>query len=150
MDNKKHVQIYTDGACKKNPGPGGYCAILKYKNNEKIIKGGCELTTNNRMELTAVLKALEILKEPCKVDIYSDSKYFIDSIQKGWATSWKNNNWIKSNNKKALNPDLWDSILKYLEIHETSFHWIKGHSGHPENERCDKIAVAESNKYKNI
>lgn len=144
----KKIQIFTDGACKGNPGPGGWCAILRYNQAEKIISGGESQTTNNRMELSAVLFALKALKEPCQVSLTSDSKYVIDSVSKGWVYSWKNKNWKKSDGKPALNVDLWEQLLPLLKIHKVEFNWIKGHAGHPENEKCDKIAVEESEKFK--
>ena len=146
----KQVEIFTDGACSGNPGPGGWGAILRYKTIEKEISGGENDTTNNRMELTAFIKALELLKEPCIVKAYSDSKYLCDAINKGWAEKWQKNNWIKSNKKAALNTDLWDTLLKLLEIHKVNLIWVKGHAGHPENERCDKLATSEIEKLKNI
>ncbi len=140
--NLKHVDIYTDGACKFNPGPGGYAAILVYEGREKEVSGGEKETTNNRMELTAAIKGLSILKEPCEVTLYSDSKYLIDSIEKKWVYSWKNNGWKKSDKSLALNPDLWEKILTLLDYHKVSFVWVKGHNGHAYNERCDALAVA--------
>ena len=144
----KEVEIFTDGACSGNPGPGGWGAILRYKTKEKEISGGENDTTNNRMELTAFIKALQLLKEPCIVKAYSDSKYLCDAINKGWAEKWQKNNWIKSNKKAALNTDLWDTLLKLLEIHKVNLIWVKGHAGHPENERCDKLATSEIEKLK--
>ncbi len=144
----KKVEIYTDGACSGNPGPGGYGVILKYNENVKELSGGASNTTNNRMEMTAVISALEALKEPCNVDLYSDSKYIIDAITKGWAKKWQANNWIKSDKKKALNSDLWEKLLCLLEKHDVNFIWVKGHAGHPENERCDQLAVEQSQKFK--
>lgn len=144
----KKVEIYTDGACSGNPGPGGYGVILKYNENVKELSGGASNTTNNRMEMTAVITALEALKEPCNVDLYSDSKYIIDAITKGWAKKWQANNWIKSDKKKALNSDLWEKLLCLLEKHDVNFIWVKGHAGHPENERCDQLAVEQSQKFK--
>lgn len=138
----KDVDIYTDGACSGNPGPGGWAAILKYKTHKKEISGFESKTTNNRMELTAVIKALEMLKESCSVSIYSDSKYFCDAILKGWAKKWKENNWKRGKNGPALNCDLWDTLLKLLDNHDVKIYWVKGHAGHPENERCDKLAVS--------
>lgn len=138
----KKVKIYTDGACSGNPGPGGWGAILKYGGKEKELSGGEAQTTNNRMELTAVIKALSALREPCDVELVSDSKYVLDSIEKGWVYSWKRNNWVKSDKKPALNVDLWEQLLPLLETHKVSFKWIKGHAGHAENERCDRLAVA--------
>lgn len=143
----KKVEIYTDGACSGNPGPGGYGVIMKYKGTVKELSGGAADTTNNRMEMTAVITALEALKEPCEVDLYSDSKYIIDAVTKGWAEGWKRNNWIKSDKKPALNSDLWEKLLCLLKKHKVNFIWVKGHAGHPENERCDQLAVAESHKY---
>lgn len=138
---KKRVEIFTDGACSGNPGPGGYGAILKYGEHTKELSGGEEQTTNNRMELTAVITALEALKEPCLVVLTTDSKYVVDGIEKGWAKSWRENGWKKKDKKPALNPDLWGKLLDLLEIHEVNFNWVKGHAGHPENERCDELAV---------
>ena len=144
----KTVMIFTDGACSGNPGPGGWCAILRYNQKEKILSGGEENTTNNRMELSAVLYALSALKESCKVILTSDSKYVIDSITKGWVYSWQKKGWKKSDGKPALNVDLWEPLLEQLKRHEVTFNWIKGHAGHAENEMCDKIAVQESQKFK--
>ncbi|MBQ7959295.1 MAG: ribonuclease HI, partial [Oscillospiraceae bacterium] len=133
--------IFTDGACSGNPGPGGYGAILRYGEHIKELSGGEEHTTNNRMELTAVITALEALKEPCLVVLTTDSKYVVDGIEKGWAKSWRENGWKKKDKKPALNPDLWGKLLDLLEVHEVKFNWVKGHAGHPENERCDELAV---------
>lgn len=143
----KEVQIFTDGACSGNPGPGGWGAILRYGDKVKELSGGEPKTTNNRMEMSAVIAALSALKEPCRVTLTSDSKYVIDAITKGWAKKWKSNNWIKSDKKPALNSDLWETILKLLDIHDVTFVWVKGHAGHPENERCDELAVMESKKF---
>lgn len=140
---KKQVYIFSDGACSGNPGPGGYGVILRCEGREKELSGGEHQTTNNRMELMGVITGLEALKYPCKVTIQTDSKYVVDGIEKGWAKSWKKNNWIKSDKKPALNTDLWEKLLKLLEIHEVKFTWIKGHAGHPENERCDRLAVEQ-------
>ena len=140
----KKVLIFSDGACSGNPGPGGWGTILRFGEHEKELSGGEKKTTNNRMELTAVIKGLEALKEPCEVEFYTDSKYIIDSITKGWAVKWKNNGWIKPDKKPALNPDLWEKLLGLLEVHKVTFNWVKGHAGHPENERCDRLAVAAS------
>lgn len=137
------VEIFTDGACSGNPGPGGWGAILRCKGREKELSGGEAHTTNNRMELTGVIKALEALKYPCEVKITTDSKYVVDGITKGWAVGWKKRGWKKADGKPALNPDLWGRLLELLEIHQVEFCWIKGHAGHPENERCDTLAVAE-------
>ena len=144
----KKVEIFTDGACSGNPGPGGWGAVLRYKGTEKQLSGGEHDTTNNRMELTVVISALSALKEPCEVTLTSDSKYVIDAITKGWAKSWRKNGWIKSDKKPALNSDLWAKLLELLDIHKVSFVWVKGHAGHPENEICDYLAVAETEKHR--
>jgi len=138
----KRVEIFTDGACSGNPGPGGYGTILRFKEHEMELSGGERETTNNRMEITAAIEGLKALHEPCEVELYSDSKYLVDSITKGWAKSWRANNWIKKDRKPALNPDLFEELLKLLEIHNVKFLWVKGHNDHPENERCDKLAVS--------
>ena len=137
----KDVQIYTDGACKGNPGPGGWGAVLKYNEHRKEISGFVADTTNNRMEILAVIKALEELKEPCNIDIFSDSQYVCNAVNKGWAKKWKNNNWMKNKKEKALNSDLWERFLNLLERHNANFIWVKGHNGNEENEKCDKLAV---------
>ena len=144
----KTVTIYTDGACSGNPGPGGWGAILEYMGHEKELSGGEKNTTNNRMELTAVIKALQALKEPCTVELYSDSKYVLDALQKGWAVSWRKKGWIKSDKKPALNPDLWDTVLNLVEMHDVRYHWVKGHASNPKNNRCDELAVNEWKKLK--
>lgn len=140
------VIIYTDGACSGNPGPGGYCAILRYGEHEKIISGAEKETTNNRMELSAVITGLNALTRPCHVTIVSDSKYVCDAINQGWLESWQKRNWKKADGKPVLNPQLWQELQSLLEIHSVTFEWIKGHAGHPFNERCDKIAVDEYKK----
>ncbi len=139
----KKVDIYTDGACSGNPGKGGWAAILVYNKREKELSGSAAETTNNRMELTAVINALEALKEPCEVTLTTDSRYVCDSVTKGWVYSWKKNGWKKGDKKPALNVDLWEQLLPLLEKHEVSFNWVRGHIGHPYNERCDKLAVGE-------
>ena len=144
----KTVTLYTDGACSGNPGPGGWGAILSYNGHEMELSGGAAETTNNRMEMTAVISALKKLKEPCIVELYSDSKYVIDSLQKGWAVGWRKKGWVKSDKKPALNPDLWAELLELTEIHELHYHWVKGHAENEKNNRCDALAVAESQKYK--
>ncbi len=144
----KKINIYTDGACSGNPGPGGWGAILEYGSVRKEISGGEADTTNNRMELTAFIRALEMLKEPCEITLCSDSKYVIDGLQKGWAKSWRAKNWIKSDKKPALNKDLWETLLNLVEVHKLHYTWIKGHSGYAENERCDALAVAQAAKFK--
>ncbi len=144
---KKTVTIYTDGACSGNPGPGGWGAILRYNEVEKELSGGEAQTTNNRMELTGVISALQALKEPCVVELYSDSKYVIDALDKGWAISWRKKGWIKSDKKPALNPDLWEALLNLCEVHEVRCHWVKGHADNPYNNRCDALAVQQRDKY---
>lgn len=143
----KTVTIYTDGACSSNPGPGGWGAILMYGEHKKELSGGEAKTTNNRMELTAVIEALSQLKEPCIVDLWSDSKYVIDALEKGWARTWKKRSWIKSDKKPALNPDLWDRLLTLCDLHTLRCHWVKGHAENEHNNRCDELAVAESRKF---
>lgn len=143
----KQIEIYTDGACSGNPGPGGWGAVLRYNGREKEISGGEAQTTNNRMELTAVIAALECLKEPCAVELYSDSKYVIDALSKGWAVSWRKKGWVKSDKKPALNVDLWERLLKLTEAHEMRYHWVKGHADNEYNNRCDALAVAEREKF---
>jgi len=145
--DKKTVYIFSDGACSGNPGPGGYGAILRCDGREKELSGGDAHTTNNRMELMGVITALEALKFPCKVILQTDSKYVVDSVTKGWAKSWRKNGWVKSDKKPALNSDLWERLLNLLEIHDVTFTWIKGHAGHEENERCDRLAVAKRDEY---
>lgn len=144
----KQVEIFTDGACSGNPGAGGWGAVLRYGVHEKELSGGDANTTNNRMELTAVIEALQALKQPCAVLLTTDSKYVVDSVTKKWVYGWKSRNWVKSDGKPALNSDLWEKLLPLLEQHQVSFVWVKGHAEHPENERCDRLAVAESQKYK--
>ncbi|MBR5022598.1 MAG: ribonuclease HI [Oscillospiraceae bacterium] len=143
----KTVTLYTDGACSGNPGPGGWGAILEYAGTEKELSGGEAQTTNNRMELTAVIAGLSALKEPCIVELYSDSKYVIDGLSKGWAASWQKNGWKKADKKPALNPDLWEKLLELTTIHKLNYHWVKGHADNPKNNRCDQLAVAESKKF---
>ncbi len=144
----KSVTIYTDGACSGNPGPGGWGAILIYGEHKKELSGGEANTTNNRMELLGVITALEALKQPCEVDLWSDSKYVIDGLQKGWAKGWKAKGWIKSDKKPALNPDLWDRLLELTDRHVMRYHWVKGHADNRLNARCDEMAVAESRRFK--
>ena len=144
----KTVTLYTDGACSGTPGPGGWGAILEYMGHQREMSGGEASTTNNRMELTAVIKGLEALKEPCIVELYSDSKYVIDGLSKGRAAGWQKKGWIKSDKKPALNPDLWEILLELTARHEMRYHWIKGHAENPKNNRCDEMAVAEWKKLK--
>ncbi len=141
------VEIYTDGACKGNPGPGGWGAILRSLGKEKVMSGGEAQTTNNRMELMGAIKAFEALKFPCSVKFSSDSKYVIDGLEKGWAISWKKRGWKKGDGKPALNPELWERLLKATEGHKITYNWIKGHAGHEFNERCDALAVKEAEKF---
>ena len=143
----KTVTVFTDGACSGNPGPGGWAAILQYGGAEKVLSGGAADTTNNPMELLGVISALEALKEPCRVELYSDSKYVIDALQKRWVWGWKQRGWIKSDKKPAINRDLWERLLPLVEKHEMVYHWIKGHAETEENNRCDQLAVAESKKF---
>ncbi len=144
----KQVEIFTDGACQGNPGPGGWGAILRFGAHEKEISGGDPNTTNNRMELSGVIEALKMLKEPCKVDLYSDSQYVCNALSKGWAKKWRANGWMRNKKEPALNPELWAELLKLTEIHQVTVHWIKGHAGHAENERCDQLAVAAAEQAK--
>ncbi len=144
----KTVTIYTDGACSGNPGPGGWGAILRYGGHEKELSGGEDRTTNNRMELTAVIRALECLKEPCAVELYADSRYVIDALEKGWARSWQKRGWVKGDKKPALNPDLWQRLLELCGIHQVRCHWVKGHADNPYNNRCDQLAVEQWQKRK--
>lgn len=141
------VEIFTDGACSGNPGPGGYGAILRAGEHTKELSGGAAQTTNNRMELMGVIAALSALKYPCDVVLTTDSKYVVDSVTKGWAKGWRERGWIKSDKKPALNSDLWEQLLDLLDVHRVKFVWVKGHAGHPENERCDQLAVEQRDKY---
>ena len=143
----KQVELYTDGACSGNPGPGGWGAILVYKGTERELSGGENNTTNNRMELTAVIKGLSALKESCIVELDSDSKYVIDALEKGWAVSWQARGWKKADKKPALNPDLWEVLLSLIDKHQVNYHWVKGHADNPYNNRCDALAVAESKRF---
>ena len=143
----KFVEIFSDGACSGNPGPGSWGAILRCDGYEKEISGGEAHTTNNRMELTGVIQALSALKYPCKVRVTTDSTYVVDGITKGWAQGWKKRGSKKSDGKPALNPELWERLLELLAIHDVEFAWIKGHAGHEENERCDRLAVAQRDMY---
>lgn len=143
----KHVFAFTDGACSGNPGPGGWGAILRYGTAEKEFSGGAAETTNNRMELSGVIAALSALKEPCRVTLTTDSKYVVESITRGWVYGWQKKGWVKSDKKPALNVDLWEQLLPLLAIHQVEFVWVKGHAGHPENERCDALAVMQRNRY---
>ena len=143
----KHIQIFTDGACSGNPGPGGWGAILRYKAHEKELSGGEAETTNYGMELMALIAALEQLKEPCEIDLCSDSQYVIIGLQKGWAKGWRARGWKKADKSPALNSDLWARLLDLSEAHTIHYNSIKGHAGHPENERCDRLAVEQSKRF---
>lgn len=138
--NQRAVEIYTDGACSGNPGAGGYGVVLLYGNKRKEMSEGYRMTTNNRMEVLAVIKGLEALKEPCQVTLYSDSKYVVDAIQKGWVKKWKANGWYRNKKERASNVDLWERLLVQLERHQVTFQWVKGHADNPGNERCDELA----------
>lgn len=142
------VELFTDGACSGNPGPGGWGAILRYGERKKELSGGERDTTNNRMELTAAIEGLAALKEPCKVVLTSDSKYLVDAVTKGWLEGWQKKGWRRGKNEPVLNVDLWQRLLPLLEKHDVRFVWVKGHAGHPENERCDALAVGEIAKYR--
>lgn len=148
MPEKKQVIIYTDGACSGNPGPGGYGVILRYNGHEKELSEGFTETTNNRMELLGVITALEALKSPCEVTLYSDSKYVVDAVLKGWARGWQSRGWKKADKTPAKNPDLWERLLKLLEVHDVQFVWVKGHADNPYNNRCDELAVEATQRAK--
>lgn len=142
----KKVDLFTDGSCSGNPGPGGWAAILRYQGQEKELSGGEAQTTNNRMELLAVINGLKALKSPCEVTVYSDSKYFADALDKGWIHAWEKKGWKRSGGE-LLNVDLWKEIYTLMHTHKINVVWVKGHAGHPENERCDVLAVAETAKF---
>ena len=146
--DRKQVFIFTDGACSGNPGPGGYGAILRYGNTEKEICGGAAETTNNRMELLGAIEALKALKQPCNVTLYTDSQYVANGITKGWAEKWRSSGWMRNKKEPAANADLWQALLTALEPHTVEIKWVRGHAGHPENERCDRLAVAQCELYK--
>ena len=147
MEAVKEVNLYTDGACSGNPGPGGWGAILVYAGREKELSGGEENTTNNRMELTAVIRGLAALKEPCSVEIVSDSSYVVNAVEKKWLRSWLKNGWRNSQKKPVPNRDLWEALLREFDRHRVHFTWIRGHAGHPYNERCDRLAVEQSRRF---
>ena len=142
----KQIQLFTDGACSGNPGPGGYGALLKYGDHTRELSGGFRNTTNNRMELMAIIEGLSRLSEPCRVTVVTDSRYVVDAIQKGWVYRWRAKGWMRNKHEKALNVDLWKRLLALLKKHDVTFQWIRGHSGHPENERCDHLAVAAASQ----
>ena len=144
---EKHVEIFTDGACSGNPGPGGWGAILRYGTHEKELSGGEAQTTNNRMELTAVIAALSALKSPCQVTLTTDSRYVVDAVSKGWVYGWQKKGWIRAPGEPAKNVDLWKQLLPLLKTHRVEFCWVRGHQGHPENERCDRLAVAAAAQF---
>ena len=144
----KHIDIYTDGACRGNPGKGGWGAVLVFDGHEKELSGGEPLTTNNRMELTSAIAALSALKYPCEVTLTSDSKYLTDAINKGWLNSWQARGWRKADKSEVLNVDLWQQLLPLLKMHKVTFIWVKGHAGHPYNERCDELATAFADSFK--
>ena len=144
----KTIEVFTDGACLGNPGPGGWGVILRYNGNEKELSGGEKSTTNKRMEISAVIEALKALKEPCSVELYTDSQYVCNAINKGWANKWKQNNWKRNKNEPALNSDLWEILLTLLEKHNVKMNWVKGHAGHAENERCDQLARNQAQNFK--
>ena len=143
----KQVDIYTDGACRNNPGRGGWGAILVYGDKEKELSGGEPMTTNNRMELSAVIAALSALKESCEVRLTTDSQYVVNAIEKGWLDSWQKNGWKKSDKSRVLNVDLWEKLIELLDTHKVSFVWVRGHNGHPYNERCDALATAVADSF---
>jgi ribonuclease HI len=143
----KSVTLYTDGACSGNPGPGGWAAILRWRDREKILSGGEALTTNNRMELTAVIRGLEALKEPCEVTVYSDSRYVVEAMEQGWALGWRARGWKRRGSGEAKNPELWQRLLELAEQHRLHWVWVRGHAEDELNRRCDALAVAESRKY---
>ena len=146
MENRKEVKLYTDGACSGNPGPGGYGAILIYKGVEKEIAGAELNTTNNKMEIMAVIKGLEMIKEPCNVTVYSDSAYVVNTIQMGWLDSWRKNNWKKADKSKVKNIELWEQLIELMKVHNVTFVKVKGHSDNEYNNRCDKLAVEQREK----
>jgi ribonuclease HI len=138
----KQVTVYTDGACSNNPGPGGYGVVLLFDSHRKELSKGYRKTTNNRMEILAAIAGLEALKEPCRVALYSDSQYLVNAIEKNWAERWRANGWMRNKKEKAVNPDLWERLLRLCSIHDVKFEWVRGHAGHNENERCDELATA--------
>ena len=144
MSDSSKITIYTDGACSGNPGPGGYGAVMQYGKHRNELSGGFRKTTNNRMELLAVIEGLQTLNRPCQVTVFSDSKYIVDAVNKGWARRWQASGWKRNKRERALNPDLWAKLLKLLDTHEVTMQWVKGHAGNPGNERADALAVAAS------
>lgn len=146
----KEITLYTDGSCSKNPGPGGWGAILRYKSYEIELSGGSVETTNNQMELTGVIEGLKALNEPCKVNIYSDSQYIVNAINKGWLKNWQKNGWKKSDKSPVLNKELWLKVTELISKHEAVFIWVKGHAENEYNNRCDALAVAQTRKYADL
>lgn len=146
----KQVELYTDGACSGNPGPGGWGAILSYQGHERELSGGERETTNNRMELLAAIRGLEGLREPCDVTLYSDSQYLVNGLKLGWAEKWRTNGWMRNKKEPALNPDLWGRLLELIQIHRVELVWVKGHAENPKNNRCDALAVGEVKKIQGI
>jgi len=144
MDELKHITIYTDGACSGNPGPGGYGVLVVYGEQRRELSAGFRRTTNNRMEMMAAIAGLQALKPGCRVTVYTDSQYVAQGITQGWAVKWRANGWKRNPKEKAVNPDLWAELLDLCALHEVTFEWVKGHAGHPENERCDQLAVSAS------
>ncbi len=141
MASKKHVTIYTDGACIGNPGPGGYGVVLIFGEYRRELSGGYRSTTNNRMELMGPIEGLSALNQSCRVTLHSDSRYVVEGIERGWAKRWRGNGWMRNKREQAVNPDLWERLLDLCEKHEVKFQWVRGHAGDPENERCDQLAV---------
>lgn len=141
MSLRRPVEIYTDGACLGNPGPGGYGIVLRYGDHRREISGGYRLTTNNRMELMAAIKALQALTRPIPVILHSDSRYLVDAMEKGWAKKWRANGWRRNKRERTLNPDLWETLLDLCTEHVVQFRWVRGHAGEAENERCDSLAM---------
>ena len=139
---RPHVEIYTDGGCEPNPGKGGYGVVLLHPKKRAEASGGFRLTTNNRMEIYAAIAGLELLKQPCRVTLYSDSQYLVNAIMKGWAVKWRKQDWWRTNTERAVNIDLWTRLLPLCETHEVELRWVKGHAGNVENERCDQLSEA--------
>ena len=141
MNELRHITVYTDGSCIGNPGPGGYGVVVLFGNNRRELSGGYRKTTNNRMEILAAIVGLGVLKEKCRVTVYSDSQYLVKAVEAGWAKKWRANGWRRNKKEMALNPDLWDRLLGLCEHHDVEFQWVRGHAGNVENERCDQLAV---------
>lgn len=146
MTTQKHIIIYTDGSALGNPGPGGYGAVLRFREHSRELSGGFRYTTNNRMEILAAIEGLRALKEPCKVTLHTDSQYLANAISKGWARRWRAKGWMRTKTKRALNVDLWQQLLPLLDTHEVDFVWVRGHAGNPDNERCDALAKAAASR----